>query len=145
MEIVLREIDKNNLRQCIHLNPGEDKQKYVAENVYSIAQSRIEPYYNPLAIYNGDTIVGFAMYALDPDDGKYWIYRFMIDEKFQGRGYGKGAMIKIIELLKKIPECREIMISYVPGNIVAEKLYTSLGFERTGETECGEIAVCLKI
>ena len=49
------------------------------------------------AIYCEEILIGFAMYGIDSDDGNYWIYRFMIDEQFQGRGHGKGAMKLIIE------------------------------------------------
>jgi diamine N-acetyltransferase len=62
----------------------------------------------------------------------------MIDERFQGRGYGKAALLEIIEAMKQTEDCREIYLSFVPENTGAEKLYLSVGFENTGEISQGE-------
>ena len=138
MEVTLREIDKSNWRECIKLKVREDQQNFVASNVFSIAQSKVEPYCIPLAIHDGDTMVGFTMYALDPADGHYWIVRLMIDEKHQGKGYGKAAMLALLDRLKEFPDCDEVRLSYVPENLDAERLYLGLGFEKTGLVEDGE-------
>ena len=36
--------------------------------------------------------------------------------------------------MKKIEDCQEIYLSFVPENTGAKKLYASVGFERAGET-----------
>lgn len=140
MTVSLREIDSGNFRQCINLKVAEGQEKYVASNVYSIAQSKIYPSSLPFAIYSGDEMVGFVMYGFDTDDNKYYLGRLMIDARHQGKGYGKAATLEVIERMRKIEDCREIYLSFVPENTGAEKLYTSVGFEQTGETsESGEV------
>jgi hypothetical protein len=41
--------------------------------------------------------------------------------------------------------CKEIWLDFTPGNVVAEQLYLSLGFEKMGKDEKGEIVVRLSV
>jgi len=104
-----------------------------------------EPTFVPLAIYADDHVVGFTMYGLDPDDGKYWIYRLMIDVDHQGKGYGKAALKELIKRLAQLPDCDEIYAGYKPWNNVAASLFAELGFERTGEMLSGEFITRLDL
>lgn len=61
----------------------------------------------------------------------------MIDEKYQGKGYGRAAALEVIKRLRQNENCKEIYLSCNPENIIAEKLYKSIGFERTGELNEG--------
>ena len=91
MSLSFRAITKDNFNACLRLKVRDD-QKYVASNVYSIAQSKTEPKYIPMAIYNDETMVGFVMYELDYKEKELYLCRFMIDEQHQHMGYGKGAL-----------------------------------------------------
>ena len=143
----LCEITRDNWRECVRLKVGDDQQKFVASNAVSLAQSKYEPECVPLAAYDGDTIVGFVMYR--PEDyglSKLWfIDRLMVGTQYQGKGYGRAAMETLIARLKPIPGYNAILISFVPGNEAAEKLYTSLGFVDTGEIDEGEIVYRLAL
>lgn len=66
---------------------GEQK-SFVVSNGDSLDEAEDNPGCVPLIIRAQGLPVGFAMYALDEDDGNYWIYRLMIDARFQGKGYG---------------------------------------------------------
>lgn len=142
MNITLREITPENFKECINLKVADGQQKFVAANVMSMAQAKVYPAVTPMAVYAGDEMVGFVMYGFDTDDEKYYLIRLMIDERQQGRGYGRGATLEVIEKMKQIAGCREIFLSFVPDNTGAERLYLSLGFEPTGEiSEEGEIVM----
>ncbi len=143
MEITLRDITKDNWRECIDLKVGLGQENFVASNLYSLAESKFEPEWTPLTIYSGETMVGFTMYGRDDRDGSYWIIRLMVDAAHQGRGYGRAAMAEVIRRLRALPDCREIKISFAPENIAAEKLYLDLGFQRTGLIEEGEVVLRL--
>jgi diamine N-acetyltransferase len=146
MNVRLREITPENFKRCIELKVAEAQAGFVAPNVMSIAQSKIYPTYRPCAVYDGDEMVGFAMFGLDPDDGKFYLGRLMIDARHQGKGYGKAATLAVIDELRKNEACCEVYLSFVPDNEGAEKLYLSCGFERTGETsESGEIVMRFKV
>ncbi len=141
MDVTLREITMDNFRECIQLDVAEDQKNFVASNVLSLAEAKVDGVSKPFAIYTGDRMVGFIMYDYDPEEARGYISRLMVDARFQGKGCGRAAMIQVLERLKAIPECREIQTSFAPANHTAEQLYTSLGFERTGETIDGEIVV----
>ena len=145
-QISLQAITAETWRQCARLKVRSDQENFVAPNVYSMAQSRYESGLLPLAVYDGETMVGFVMYNEQPfEPGKYFIYRVMIGADFQGKGYGRATMRALIERMKTLPNCREIVLSYEPENTVAERLYESLGFRKTGELFEGEVVSSLKV
>lgn len=141
MNVLLREITPENFKECLELKVADDQVLFVAPNVKSIAQSKIYPTVTPFAVYDGDQLVGFVMFGLDIEDNRYCLVRLMIDEKCQGKGYGKAATLEVIEKMKQIEDCNEIYLSFVPENTGGERLYESVGFERTGEVSEGEIVM----
>ena len=145
MSISLRDVDPDNFRECIKLKVAAWQEDFVASNVGSIAESKVYPHLVPQAVYTDETLVGFAMYGRDPESEKYWIVRLMIDEQFQGRGYGRATTIALIEKIRKLPGADQIFLSFVPSNRNAESLYRSVGFERTGETYRDEIIMRLAL
>src|SRR3954465_429625 len=97
MTVTLREITKENWRQIIALQLAEGQEGFVASNVYSLAQAKVDPVRIPLAIYSDETPVGFIMYNDRPlDDGSYHISRLMVDREHQGKGYGRAAVVEVI-------------------------------------------------
>jgi diamine N-acetyltransferase len=78
------------------------------------------------------------MYAIDPDDDNYWIYRFMIAEQFQGRGYGFAALKALVERMQALPGCSSIILGVEPANEDAAKLYRRAGFRERGDQIDGE-------
>jgi len=67
----------------------------------------------------------------------------MIDERFQGKGHGKAALHLAIDYLKKELGAKEIFLSFVPDNTVAEGLYEGAGFKKTGEMDGDELIMRL--
>jgi diamine N-acetyltransferase len=141
LNITLRDITRDNWRECVRLKVAEDQLKFVATNAVSLAQSKYEPESVPLGAYDGDTMVGFVMYH--PEDyevSKLWfIERLMVGLQYQGKGYGRATMEALLAQLKAVPGYAAILISFVPENTAAQKLYSSLGFVDTGEIEEGEL------
>ena len=76
-------------------------------------------------------MVGFALYGLDEVDNEYWIYRMMIDQKHQGKGYGKEAIKLVIDDVRTLKEDRHhtITLSYEPTNEHAKRVYEKMGFK----------------
>ena len=156
--ITLQPITEDNIEDVLELRASED---FVAPNSYSLAEAYCDlkeaiengeqykqhRYSIPYAIANDETIVGFL--KMGYEDGEdinaggdiYWLGRFMIDEKHQGKGYGKAAMAVFIDLVKSKPhgyEVKYIYTSVVPNNLVAAKLYERVGFVKTGAQLDGE-------
>lgn len=108
-------------------------------------------------IYNDDAPVGFLMIGFDmnSDDegapriakGNYNIWRFMIDKKFQGKGFGKKAMNLALDFVNTFPcgTAKYCWLSYESDNYVARQLYQSVGFVETDEKDGEEIVAILKL
>nr|WP_263326715.1 GNAT family N-acetyltransferase [Neobacillus sp. Marseille-Q6967] len=75
---------------------SEQQKRFIASKLYSIGQVQFLENFEAMAIYADDQMVGFTLYGLDGDDNNYWIYRIMVDERFQGKGYGTRALQEII-------------------------------------------------
>lgn len=131
--ITLKEIDRNNFWECIDLEVDESQKDFVTSNAVSIAQAKVQVECIPLAIYKDSTMVGFAMYCIDEDDGEYWIYRMMIDKKYQGYGYGKEALRQLIDIIKEDKNHNKIFLGVELNSLIAIKLYKSFGFEFDGQ------------
>ena len=149
MNITLREIDRDNYRAIGKLKVAPEQEHFVASNPWSLAQSKYEPDLTPLGVYDGETPVGFVMYR-DEDYGimgRAWsIWRLMIDHTQQGHGYGRAAMeILLTRLRAESTTHTGIFISFVPENIAARNLYSSLGFDATGLIEDGEVVYRLAL
>ena len=100
-----------------------------------LAEAAEEPLWHPLAIYQQDNLIGFAMHgSLGP--GSYiWIDRLIIDQAYQGLGLGKKAMQKLMEKVTNDYEVNVLYLSILPENKVGERLYTQLGFKYTNEKD----------
>jgi diamine N-acetyltransferase len=132
--VELREITRENWRQCLSLTVRDDQRHFVASNAHSLVEASYEPGRLPLGVYHGDTMVGFVMYTQTPGpEPGFFILRVMVDAAQQGRGLGRAAVTEVLERLRRQPGCREVRISAVPANRLATELYESLGFARTGE------------
>lgn len=143
--VTLRPLTRETLDACIGLRVAPEQEAFVASNVYSLAEAAVMPDTWPLAVYASDEMVGFVMYSREPDTGRYWILRLMIDAARQGRGYGRAALLAVIDLLRCRHGCREIILSIDDGNQVAERLYESVGFRRTGAYDSGEAVMRLDL
>lgn len=145
MSIRLEPVTAANWRKFIALSVEPGQERYVASNLYSIAQSRVEPWWEIEGIYAGDEPVGFTMYGKDGAEAPYWICRLMIDRNYQRRGYGRAAMREVLGRLRRRTDCSEIRISFEPDNRAARALYLELGFEDSGEVEDGEVVFVMRV
>lgn len=127
----LQKITKDNWVKAISLRVREDQVNFVASNAVSLAQLNFLENFHAKGVYNGEEMIGFALYGIDEDDHEYWIYRMMIDQKHQGQGYGKEAIRLVMDDIRKIKEDRHqtISLSYEPENEHAKRIYEKMGFK----------------
>lgn len=155
--IELRKVDDENIWDIVDLTVKPEQENFVASNVQSILEAYVTVTAGevalPFGIYNDDTLVGFVMFGYgsngDEDEpeiaeGNYCIWRFMIDKDHQGKGLGKQAVKASIDYLRSEPvnSAQFCWLSYEPENVVARRLYQSVGFQENGEM-CGDEIVAV--
>ena len=68
--------------------------------------------WRPVGIYDSDTLIGFAMYGYfpEPAPGQLWLDRLLIDKRYQGKGYGKQAVLSLLtDCIQSIRAARYIL------------------------------------
>jgi diamine N-acetyltransferase len=136
--VTLREVTGDTVRDILRLKVKPDQTGFVADNATSIAQAHFEPKAWFRAIYADETPVGFVMLYDNPDEPEYYLWRLMVDGRYQHFGYGRQAMQHLISYVRSRPGATELLTSYVPGEGCPQPFYTSLGFVETGEVDDGE-------
>ncbi len=141
--VSLRPITADNVHAILKLSVAPSQEKFVAPNAYSLAEALFEPKAWYRAVYAGETPVGFMMMEEDPQQGKYYLWRFLIGAEHQGKGYGYQAMQLLIERVKQLPKATEMTLSYVPDEHSPQPFYQKLGFVDTGEVDDDELIMRL--
>ncbi|MCR5737879.1 MAG: GNAT family N-acetyltransferase [Eubacterium sp.] len=157
----LENVNAKNVWDVLKLQVSVNQRSFVADNDISIIEAYTtitgNGYAFPFGIYEDDTPVGFLMIGYDVDE--YWedapeiarenynLWRLMIDEKQQGKGYGKEAVKLALDYIKTFPcgDAEYCWLSYEPENKVAAELYRSFGFSETGEMDGEELIAILKL
>lgn len=144
--VELREITRENYEECLNLKLADNQKNFVSSNVHSLAQAWV--YYEtafPFAVYADNIMIGFIMLGYYEAKSYYTLWKFMIDEKHQNKGYGKKALKLGIDYLVNRFNVKEIYTAYYSTNYVARNLYASFGFCETGEVVGSEVGMKLNI
>jgi diamine N-acetyltransferase len=159
--IRIEKVNGKNVWDLLKLKVSDEQRNFVASNDISIIEAYTaitgNGYAFPFGIYEEDKPVGFLMIGFDVDD--YWedapavakenynLWRLMIDERCQGRGYGREAVRLALDFVRTWPcgSADYCWLSYEPENGVARKLYRSFGFVETGEYDGEEMIVVLAL
>ncbi len=151
MNVTLREITADTVRQVNRLNVKPEQQGLVARNSESLAQALFSPEAWYRAIYAGDEPAGFVMLydeslrAAPPDRPQAYLWRFMVDAQFQRRGIGSAALAQVIAHVRARGVFAALLVSYVPGPGNPEGFYLRAGFRHTGRLDEGEVVLELPL
>jgi diamine N-acetyltransferase len=137
----------------LQLDVNLEQKNLVASNAVSIAQAHFNKDAWFRAIYADNEPIGFAMisdtslkYKSNPKHRpSYYLWRFMIDAKYQGNGYGKEAMKLIIKHVKSRPKAKEFLLSHSKSDGNAGEFYKKLGFIYTGKEIGDELVMSLEL
>lgn len=143
--VSLRAVTGETVRAICNLKVTEVQNRFVAPNAVSIAQAYFEPKAWFRAVYAGEAPVGFVMLYDDADEPEYFLWRFMIDQRYQKLGFGRQALLQLIEYVKTRPGARVLYTSCVPEEGGPEPFYASLGFVRNGKMADSEVGMELKL
>jgi len=142
-DVTLREITFETVREIISLRVNSEQSRCVAPNATSIAEGLLNPGGWIRAIYAGEAPAGFVM-LLDPkvagaktrspiDNASVYLWRLMVDHRFQKQGYARRALDLVCDHARSVGATR-LITSFVPGENGPECFYLKYGFTRTGLT-----------
>ena len=132
----VRPVDRSNAEAVMKLQVAAGQRGFVAPVDRSLAEVAYEPAGRAVALYDGDTPVGMMLLydarqdAEDPANQLY-VWRLLVDARFQGRGHGRRAMQWVVDEARR-GGYAEVGLSHVdkPGH--AGGFYEKLGFAYTG-------------
>ncbi len=149
--VTLREITEDSVSDVLRLKVSPEQEQFVAPNAYSLAQALFSKTAWYRAIYLDDTPVGFVMISDDsllpepPANPQIVIWRFMVDENYQGQGIGRTALQLVIDHVRSKGGFKLLEVSYVPGEGSPEGLYLRAGFRHTGRQDEDELVLELPL
>lgn len=139
--VTLREIIAGNRAAVEELRVAPGQESFVDGVTRSLAEAAAVPEARPWyrALYAGEVPVGFVMLGDDVPPGnrhipwRYYLWRMLIDARFQGRGYGRAGLDRVVAHLRTRPGADELVTSVVPGEGSPMGFYLKYGFHSTGE------------
>jgi diamine N-acetyltransferase len=84
---------------------------------------------------------GIPQEVLDANDdivGPYYLWRLLIDHRFQGRGYGAATIDAVAAYVRTRPNAEALLTSCRAGEGSPQPFYLHLGFVKTGQVVDGE-------
>ena len=151
--VSLREVTADTVRAITRLAVSPEQASYVASNAVSIAQAYFDRSAWFRAVYAGEVPVGFVMIEdqtllegeVRPAEPEVGLWRFMIDQRCQGRGFGAEAIALLVAEVATRPGIHQLWCSCVPGPHSPRAFYEKLGFVATGAVDDGEEVLLLDL
>ncbi len=152
--VTLVEITDQNREAVLALRVAPGQERFVSSVEDSLAAAADYPQARPWyrAVFaSGEPggPVGFVMVSWNCEPqppeiiGPWFLWKLLIDERYQGRGHGAAVVRQIAELVRA-EGATELLTSYVPEDGGPAGFYRRLGFVPTGEfDENGEVIVRL--
>ncbi|MEM9488332.1 MAG: GNAT family N-acetyltransferase [Myxococcota bacterium] len=141
-ELSFRSIDNDNLRAILLLYVAAPQQRFVSLNSNSLAEALFADNVWYRGIYADDTAIGFIMMNVENEDyeglpltGEPFLWRFMIDENYQGMGFGRRAIDMACAEVMTWNRPSALWTSAVGGLGSPYPFYQKLGFVDTGVVE----------
>lgn len=143
--VTLREITAQTVRAVCELKVKPDQYPYVAENGLSIAQAHFSDMAWFRAINAGEEPVGFIMLMDDVANRDYFLWRLMVADAHQGKGYGQRAVELLCDEVRTRPGGDKLTTSVLPGPFSPGPFYEKLGFRYTGRKFGDELELSLDL
>ena len=136
--VTLRPIDAANREAVEALRTSEAQERFVSTVVESLADATEEADARGLywAVYDDETPVGFVMVSEEVGSSEYipnFLWKLLIDERYQRRGYGTATLDLIVERFRERPGVDVLWTSAGRGEGSPIPFYERYGFEQTGE------------
>ncbi|MBP6171441.1 MAG: GNAT family N-acetyltransferase [Streptococcus sp.] len=133
--IRLELINKDNFDQVLDLEVAPKDQRRVASVEYSLAQAwlyRDSEDLFPYAVKSGQLTVGFLLLSYQPMENSYYIWRLLIDQKYQNQSFGKEVIRQVLQRARDDQQCHKVTVNYVIGNHKMRYILEKFGFQPVG-------------
>jgi GNAT superfamily N-acetyltransferase len=150
---ILCEIDDRNRDAVLALKVASGQERFVSSVRDCLQEAAEYPQANPWyrAVYVADEPIGFVMLSWNvtpqPPEiiGPWFLWKLLIDERHQGRGYGAEVVRRIADLARAHGGT-DLLTSCVPGDGGPAGFYRRLGFVPTGDLDPhGEVVMRLTL
>lgn len=133
--ISLKEINEKNWLEAGELRVSESQKKYVATPMNILARGYLYRKCNAqvYGIYKGKLIIGLVMVRdLDEEPACYDLQQFLIDARFQNKGFGTKALKQVLDILRDQHkyDCVEVCVD--KSDTAAIHVYKKIGFMDAG-------------
>ena len=138
LELHFQPITAENRKQAEALQLSEKQSGFVESVQDCMREADKRSCWKPVGIYDGNTLVGFAMYGFFWEYfpfGRVWLDRLLIDSQYQGKGYGKAAVIGLLKRIRQQYKRKRVYLSVYQDNAAAIHLYKALGFHFNGQKD----------
>ena len=131
----LIEVNEQNWLEARNLSVTEAQRGYLDSPLGIIARGYIyrSDRARVIGIADGDTLIGLALVRdLDEEPACYDLQQFMIDRRYQGRGYGTAALRMLLSELEKERKYDCVEVCVKKDDAAALRVYEKAGFTDTG-------------
>jgi diamine N-acetyltransferase len=151
--VAFREVDEQTLEAVRAVTLAPEQESYVGSVAEALEEAREVPEGKPWyrAVFDRELAVGFVMLSwnVQPNPpeiiGPWYLWKLIVDRRYQGRGYGRAIIEKVIEIVRA-EGAETLLTSYALGQGNPGPFYQHVGFSPTGEVNIdGEIIVALKL
>jgi diamine N-acetyltransferase len=145
-DVSLRPVTEDNLPAILELKVHDHQLGFVAPNDRSLVQAYTAGERAWVrAIYADQVPVGFAMLSIDRQKPRYYLWRYMVDGRYQGLGYGRRGLQLVVDFVRSLPQATALFLSYAPGEGSPRSFYEKAGFRETGVQHGRELEMRLDL
>jgi len=133
--IRLELVNKDNFDQVLDLEVAPKDQRRVASVEYSLAQAwlyRDSEDLFPYAVKSGQLTVGFLLLSYQHMENSYYIWRLLIDQKYQNQSFGQEVIRQVLQRARDDQQCHKVTVNYVIGNHKMRYILEKFGFQPVG-------------
>ena len=144
--VSLRPLSESNRQAVEALRVSPDQERFVSGVAASLRHAAEHPDARALywVVHDGDTPVGFVMIAdevASPDYRPHYLWKLLIDERYQRQGFGTATLDLIVEYFRGRPGVEVLNTSAGQGDGTPITFYERYGFEQTGEVSDDEVVL----
>jgi diamine N-acetyltransferase len=148
--VSLRPLSESNRQAVEALRVSPSQEQFVSSVADSLREAAEHPdaHAQCWAVHDGDTPVGFVMIADEVGSPEYiphYLWKLLIDERYQGQGFGTATLDLIVEYFRGRPGVEVLNTSAGQGEGSPISFYEQYGFKRTGEIRSDEVMLQLTL